>query len=50
MKWGLVPGWAKDDKIAYSTFNARSEELADKPACEIASNNDPLRGGFRVQF
>ena len=31
MRWGLIPGWAKDDKIGYSTFNARSEELAGKP-------------------
>jgi putative SOS response-associated peptidase YedK len=32
MKWGLVPSWAKDEKLAYSTFNARSEEFTDKPA------------------
>jgi putative SOS response-associated peptidase YedK len=22
MKWGLIPHWAKDDKLQYSTFNA----------------------------
>ena len=32
MKWGLVPRWAKDDKMAYSTFNARSEEFTTKPS------------------
>ena len=32
MKWGLLPHWAKDDKLAYSTFNARSEEFTTKPA------------------
>jgi putative SOS response-associated peptidase YedK len=32
MKWGLVPYWAKDVKVGFSTFSARSEELADKPA------------------
>jgi putative SOS response-associated peptidase YedK len=32
MKWGLIPSWAKDDKLAYSTFNARSEEFTSKPA------------------
>ena len=21
MKWGLIPHWAKDDKLQYSTFN-----------------------------
>ena len=32
MKWGLIPSWAKDDKLQYSTFNARSEEFTTKPA------------------
>jgi putative SOS response-associated peptidase YedK len=32
MKWGLVPHWAKDDKLQYSTFNARAEEFTTKPA------------------
>lgn len=31
-RWGLIPHWAKDKKIAYSTINARSETAADKPA------------------
>jgi putative SOS response-associated peptidase YedK len=32
MRWGLVPSWAKDPKISYSTINARAEEAASKPA------------------
>lgn len=36
MRWGLVPAWAKDVKIAYSTINARAEGLADKPAFRSA--------------
>jgi putative SOS response-associated peptidase YedK len=28
MRWGLVPFWAKDTKMAYSTFNAKAENLA----------------------
>jgi putative SOS response-associated peptidase YedK len=32
MKWGLIPRWAKDEKIQYSTHNARSEEFRNKPA------------------
>jgi putative SOS response-associated peptidase YedK len=31
-KWGLLPYWAKDEKIAYSTINARAETLTEKPA------------------
>jgi len=31
-RWGLIPHWAKDAKIAYSTINARSETAATKPA------------------
>ncbi len=30
-RWGLVPAWAKDLKIGARAFNARSEELEDKP-------------------
>ncbi|MET0297002.1 MAG: SOS response-associated peptidase [Microbacterium sp.] len=30
-RWGLVPSWAKDPKIGARAFNARSEELEDKP-------------------
>jgi putative SOS response-associated peptidase YedK len=32
MRWGLVPFWAKSEKMGYSTINARSEEAAGKPA------------------
>lgn len=32
MRWGLVPFWARDAKIGYSTINARAEEAAAKPA------------------
>nr|WP_166970711.1 SOS response-associated peptidase [Brevibacterium atlanticum] len=29
--WGLVPSWAKDVKIGFKAFNARSETVLDKP-------------------
>jgi putative SOS response-associated peptidase YedK len=32
MRWGLLPHWAKDEKVGYSTFNARAEEFTAKPA------------------
>lgn len=30
-RWGLVPGWAKDLKIGYKAFNARSDTARTKP-------------------
>jgi putative SOS response-associated peptidase YedK len=32
MRWGLIPSWAKDSKLGYSTFNARAETLATRAA------------------
>jgi len=32
LRWGLVPYWAKDIKIGYSTFNAKAEGIENKPA------------------
>jgi putative SOS response-associated peptidase YedK len=32
MRWGLVPFWAKDEKIGFSTINAMAETVATKPA------------------
>lgn len=31
-RWGLIPSWAKDQKIAFSLINARSETVASKPS------------------
>ena len=31
-RWGLIPFWAKDEKIAYKTINARSEDVISKPS------------------
>lgn len=30
-RWGLVPAWAKDPSIGSKAFNARAEEVEDKP-------------------
>ena len=32
MRWGLIPSWANDLKIGYSTFNARAESLTTRAA------------------
>src|SRR5437899_10323689 len=34
--WGLIPSWAKDRKISYSTINARAETVSEKPAFRSA--------------
>lgn len=36
MRWGLIPSWAKDHKIGYSTFNARAEAVDNRPAFRSA--------------
>jgi putative SOS response-associated peptidase YedK len=32
MRWGLIPFWSKDAKIAFSTINAKAETIATAPA------------------
>jgi putative SOS response-associated peptidase YedK len=31
MRWGLIPSWAKDEKIGNKLINARSESVFEKP-------------------
>ena len=42
MRWGLVPSWATDLKIGYTTFNARAEGIESRAAFRAA-----WRGGRR---
>jgi putative SOS response-associated peptidase YedK len=32
LRWGLIPFWSRDAKIAYSTINAKAESIATSPA------------------
>lgn len=32
LRWGLIPPWAKVEKIGYKMINARAETLAEKPS------------------
>lgn len=32
LRWGLVPSWAKDDKIGSKMINARAETILEKPS------------------
>jgi len=36
MRWGLIPFWAKEEKIGYRTINARAETVASKPSFRAA--------------
>lgn len=35
-RFGLVPSWAKDEKIGYKMINARAETVMEKPAFRVA--------------
>ena len=35
-KFGLIPHWAKDEKIGRHTYNARSETVSQKPSYRLA--------------
>jgi putative SOS response-associated peptidase YedK len=37
-RFGLLPHWAKDEKVCKSTYNARSETVVSKPAFRDAWN------------
>jgi putative SOS response-associated peptidase YedK len=53
LRWGLVPFWAKDSKIAFSTINAKAETLATSPAFREALKRRrcliPLDGFYEWQ-
>jgi len=36
LRWGLIPSWAKDPKVASSLINARGETVATKPSFRSA--------------
>ncbi|MCY4052233.1 MAG: SOS response-associated peptidase [Gammaproteobacteria bacterium] len=51
MHWGLVPSWSKEANPKFSTFNARIESLAEKPAYRTAWKQSrtcliPIRGYY----
>ena len=39
MRWGLIPSWAKDEKIGYKMINARAETLAEKSSFKNSLHN-----------
>src|SRR3954470_12404357 len=39
VRWGLVPGWAKDPSVGNRLLNARVESLTEKPAFRTAARS-----------
>ena len=39
VRWGLVPGWAKDPSVGNRMLNARVESLTEKPAFRTAARS-----------
>lgn len=35
LKWGLIPNWAKDAKLAYKMINARAETVHERSAYKV---------------
>lgn len=35
LRWGLIPEWAKEEKLKVPTFNARAETLKQKPMFRV---------------
>jgi putative SOS response-associated peptidase YedK len=38
LRWGLIPNWAKDPKVAYKTINGRAETVDTAPTFRQAFN------------
>ncbi|MGE7184961.1 SOS response-associated peptidase [Peribacillus sp. NPDC006672] len=36
LRWGLIPFWAKDEKVGYKMINARAESIAEKASFKNA--------------
>jgi putative SOS response-associated peptidase YedK len=36
LRWGLIPSWAKDEKIGFQTMNAKAETIMEKPAFKLS--------------
>jgi len=53
LRWGLLPGWAKDESMATKLINARGETVADKPAFRSAIRRRrciaPMNGFYEWQ-
>jgi putative SOS response-associated peptidase YedK len=39
LKWGFIPAWAKEEKMGYSTINARAEDIDKKPTFRDSLKN-----------
>ena len=39
MRWGLIPGWAKDESIGDKLINARAETVSEKTSFKKLLNS-----------
>lgn len=50
MRWGLIPKWAKDDKISYKMINARSESVEMKKKKYVYSHCTQAKGKHDTKY
>ena len=49
-RWGLLPHWAKDSRIAFKMINARAETLPEKPAYRGLLSPASLSEAQRIEW
>ena len=48
-RWGLIPLWAKDERIGNKLINARAETLTEKPSYRAAVKKKALFSTWQIR-